>query len=254
MRKKILIVVAVLLSAISLWFFSTHGPKTKESDDMSSADQPSGKERGGMNVRTEKPVDWRDALTEHQLFNATRSQHPSALEDTSEQVRRDNRDLAIFHYFYRKALLTEDERKNYRELLSDREFIERAGLSLLYADERDDRNYDKVRRMMNVDVLRQAAAWDDNPSRDFVLSTIEASIIEDCFHPDLEKDLLASLSTNKLELLSSLLDVAPHRTSRLIQDAQGSDMASLLSHLYSLALQKKESEFAASPMSGDRED
>lgn len=196
---------------------------------------------------------WRESVTDARLFTRYEGRSLTSLEQASYEVLKQDRELATFSYFHRKGLLSTEERASYRALLADPTVLAAAKSELLSADDQSDKNFDKVRRLIHVDLLREATLWLENPIREDALQTTEEIIEYNNLLSHLDRDILASLAANKLELLELLYDAAPLRATQLVARNQETEMGALLRHLMADIQKKKEFEVANAPSSARSE-
>ncbi|HEX5744737.1 MAG TPA: hypothetical protein VFZ09_00760 [Archangium sp.] len=139
--------------------------------------------------------------------------------------------LAQFDYFREHVLLDSNGRKDYQALLADRAMYEQTRQSLLHPESAKDSMPANVKRLMQVDYLREALAWKENPERKPLLSEVERIILEDSFGPDMAPDVKRSLAATKFELFELLYRQDPERALALAESARGTRLEKLMEYI-----------------------
>lgn len=139
--------------------------------------------------------------------------------------------LAQFDYFREHVLVDSNGRKDYQALLADRTMHEQTRHALLHPEPAQDSMQANVKRLMQVDYLREALAWKENPERRQLLSEVERIILEDAFGPDMAPDVKRSLAATKFELFELLYRQDPERAQALVGAARGTRLEKLLEYV-----------------------
>ncbi|TKD03811.1 hypothetical protein [Polyangium fumosum] len=161
-----------------------------------------------------------------------------------EKVVREDPALAEIYYFRQHVLLDPIEREQYHELLADEWMLDKVRKDLLHPPEIHETVQGNTKRLMEIDFLRDAVAWAENPSREEVLSTIEAMILADNYPDGMGMDMRISISGNKMELYSLLYEFAPERAAGLVDKARGTKVAQLVEYLSTAIPARKQRELA----------
>jgi hypothetical protein len=164
----------------------------------------------------------------------------NVLGDLLRNIVDEDKNLGTFLYYYEHVLLDSESRKQYDKLLSDEQMYAEIKHDLLYPGETQETLQGNVKRMLKIDYLHEALEWDENPSRDALLDTIEQILLEDNFTDELGTDMRLSLATNKMELYALLFDKAPARAAGVVEGAKGTRLEALIDFIAdSIALRRK---------------
>jgi hypothetical protein len=139
--------------------------------------------------------------------------------------------LAQFDYFREHVLLDSNSRKDYEALLADRAMYEQTRRALLYPTDAKDTVESNIKRLMQIDYLREALAWKENPERSHLISEVEALLREDSFGPTMPPDVKRSVAATKMELFEILHDQEPGRTQALVEAARGTRLEKLMEYI-----------------------
>ncbi|HYO74515.1 MAG TPA: hypothetical protein VEU33_51420 [Archangium sp.] len=140
--------------------------------------------------------------------------------------------LAQFDYFREHVLLDSNGRKDYQALLADRTMYEQTRHALLHPEAaQQDSMPANVKRLMQIDYLREALAWKENPERPQLLTEVERIILEDAFGPEMAPDVKRSLAATKFELFELLYRQEPERAQALVVAARGTRLEKLLEYV-----------------------
>lgn len=139
--------------------------------------------------------------------------------------------LAQFDFFREHALLDSNSREDYHALLSDKAMYTQVRQALLRPEGLEDTMEDNVKRLLQIDYLREALDWKENPEREHLLSTVEAIILEDSFRDTMPEELKRSVAASKTELFEILHGHAPERAQALVTAARGTRLEKLLEYI-----------------------
>jgi hypothetical protein len=139
--------------------------------------------------------------------------------------------LALFDYFREHVLLDSHGRKDYEALLAGTAMHEQTRRALLYPVDAKDTMESNVKRLMQIDYLREALAWKENPARQHLLSAVESVILEDSFSPMMPPDVKRSMVATKMELYELLFDQEPARAQALVEAARGTRLEGMLGYI-----------------------
>lgn len=152
------------------------------------------------------------------------------LPEFVQEVVRADEALATVAYFRQHVLLSPELREEYHELLSDPEMFEKVRQDVLYPGEARETLAGNTKRLMAIDYLRDALAWDENPEREALLAMIEDMILEDNFLDELGMDMRISLATAKMELFTLLYEHAPDAAQTLVEAARGGKLERMIAY------------------------
>ncbi|HZH17443.1 MAG TPA: hypothetical protein VE057_24030 [Archangium sp.] len=139
--------------------------------------------------------------------------------------------LAQFDYFREHVLLDSNGRKDYQALLADKTMYEQLRQALLHPTDAKESVESSFKRLMQIDYLREALAWKENPERSHLISALENIILEDSFGPGMNPDVKRSLAATKFELFELLYRQDPERARALVEAARGTRLEKLLEHV-----------------------
>jgi hypothetical protein len=160
----------------------------------------------------------------------THGEFTSSLDLVKEKLLKQDVDLAKFDYFHKRVLKDSVLRGDYHKLLSDRAMLNRTKEQLLHPPGGTDGTEANVRRLMQIDQLREALSWKENPERDQVLAMVEEIILADAFHSGLQPDAKRSLAATKLELYEIFSENSPERALKLVEMAKGGRLEKMLAY------------------------
>ena len=138
--------------------------------------------------------------------------------------------LAQFDFFREHVLPDSNMRNDYHELLADKAMLAQVRQDLLYSMESKDSMESNVKRLMEVDYLREAMNWKDHPDRKDVLSEVESIILEDSFNAQMPMSVKRSITASKLELYELLSNQDPARALALVDQARGTRLEKMLAY------------------------
>jgi hypothetical protein len=138
--------------------------------------------------------------------------------------------LAQFDYFREHVLLDSATREDYRKLLADKAMLEQTRNELLHPKDTKDTTETNVKRLMQVDYLREALAWKEHPGRAQVLDMVESIILEDSFTAQMPPDVKRSLSATKMELYEIFSTHEPARALALVEKARGTRLDKMVQY------------------------
>jgi len=136
-----------------------------------------------------------------------------------------NRDLgeAVGQLFV-KSHFTAQEKQQVLEL------IQKIKKDLLATDENTYSKEAEAKRMVAVEFLTDAVAWDDNPAMGAVMGAIEEVVFAENISSATPEDLVQSLAGDKMELYTQMLHSSPDRAAIVAGHAQGKDVEALLTY------------------------
>jgi hypothetical protein len=176
-----------------------------------------------MIASPEMPVDLPEDEGEHGEFT-------TSTDILKQKLFKAEPKLAQFDYFREHVLLDSSTREDYRKLLADKAMIEKVRGDLLHPTERKDTTESNVKRLMEIDYLREAMDWKEHPGRKDLLAEVERIILEDSFTADMPADIKRSLAATKLELYELYSAQAPERALALVEKARGTRLEKLLQY------------------------
>jgi hypothetical protein len=176
-----------------------------------------------MLASPETPVNLPEDEGEHGEFT-------TATDMLKQRLFKTEPKLAQFDYFREHVLLDSVTREDYRKLLADKAMIEKVRNDLLHPTERKDTTETNVKRLMEIDYLREAMDWKEHPGRKDLLAEVEQIILEDSFTADMPPDVKRSLAATKLELYELYSAQAPERALALVDKARGTRVEKLLEY------------------------
>jgi hypothetical protein len=87
-----------------------------------------------------------------------------------------------------------------------------------------------VKRLMQIDYLRESLAWKDNPARADVIDMVATVIAEDAFAAGMPGDVKRSLAATKMELFQILSGHDAALVQKLVEKAQGTRVEAMLKY------------------------
>ncbi len=138
--------------------------------------------------------------------------------------------LAQFDYFREHVLLDSATREDYRKLLADKAMRAQTRDELLHPRDAKVSMQTQVKRLMQIDYLREAMAWGEHPDRPEVLSDVERIILEDSFSASMAPDVKRALAASTMELFELLSEQDPARAQALVERARGTRLEKMLEY------------------------
>ena len=138
--------------------------------------------------------------------------------------------LAQFDYFREHVLLDSVTREDYRKLLADKDMLQKVREDLLHPTDPKDTMESNVKRLMEIDYLREAMDWKEHPDRKNLLSEVERIILEDSFTAEMPADIKRSLAATKMELYEIFSAQAPERALAMVEKARGTRLEKLMQY------------------------
>jgi hypothetical protein len=138
--------------------------------------------------------------------------------------------LAQFDFFREHVLLDSVSRKSYRKLLADKAMIDQTRDELLHPRELEDTMEVNVKRLMQIDYLRESLSWEENPERSYLLRAVESVLLEDSFTEEMPSDVKRSLAATKMELYEILSDQEPAFALALVDKARGTRLEKMFQY------------------------
>jgi hypothetical protein len=138
--------------------------------------------------------------------------------------------LGEFDSFREHVLPDEAMRAAYHKLLADEGMLAQVRDDLLHPKYTKDTPETNVKRLMQIDYLRESMAWKENPKREKVLAAVESIVAEDAFSSGMALDVKRSLAATKMELyeIFSGHDIA--RTTALLEKAKGTRQEAMMQY------------------------
>jgi hypothetical protein len=148
-----------------------------------------------------------------------------------QKIFKSEPQLAQFDYFRQHVLLDSNGRRDYQKLLADRSMYEQTQRALLHpTDPRDDME-SNARRLIQIDYLREALSWKENPERQHLVSVVEKIILEDSFGPMMPLAVKRSVAATKTELYEILYAQEPERAKALVDAARNTRLEGMLEYI-----------------------
>ncbi|ADO72734.1 hypothetical protein [Stigmatella aurantiaca] len=138
--------------------------------------------------------------------------------------------LAQFDYFREHVLLDSVSRESYRKLLLDKEMLAQTRDDLLHPKDAKDTTETNVKRLMQIDYLREGMNWKENPEAEHLLATVESIILEDSFTDQMNPGVKRSIAATKMELYELLSNRDPARALALVEKARGTRLEKMLQY------------------------
>jgi hypothetical protein len=161
----------------------------------------------------------------------TSEDYQGSLEQLKKSIHKEDERLALFSYYHERVLPDSVSRERFHELLSDSGMLAHVQRGLLFPGEKRETLRGNIKRLMQIDYLRDALSWKENPRREQILSAVKDMILEDNFLPEYGEDMRVSLAANKMELYELLYAQDPKRAEALVTEARGSRLEALMTHL-----------------------
>lgn len=147
-----------------------------------------------------------------------------------QQLFKTDPRLGEFDSFREHVLPDAATREAYRKLLSDEEMIADVTEDLLHPKDLKDTMSTNVKRLMQIDYLRESLAWKENPKREKVMASVEGIIGEDSFAAGMPADVKRSLAATKMELFEIFSGHDAERTASLVVKAKGTRQEKLVQY------------------------
>lgn len=151
--------------------------------------------------------------------------HPvmkSALEGDPE--------MAHYYWLAQKVLPTEEHRRMREEMLSDIDLIQKARADLIASSESTFTREAEAKRMISVEFLADAIAWEGNPEIEAVVEAIEDVLFAENISSETPDDLAKSLAGDKMDLYTQTLHTSPDRAAAIADRARGREVEALLTY------------------------
>lgn len=145
-----------------------------------------------------------------------------------QQLFKKEPKLAQFDYFREHVLLDSVTREDYRKLLADKSMLEQTRNELLHPKDAKITMASNVKRLMQIDYLREAMDWKEHPQRTGLLDDVERIILEDTFTSEMPPDVKRALAATKMELFEILYKQDPARAQSLVEKARGTRLEQML--------------------------
>lgn len=158
---------------------------------------------------------------EHGEFTTTTDIYKQRLFKTDPE-------LAQFDAFREQVLQDAESKAEYHKLLSDKELMQRMHDDLLHPKYERDTMETNVKRLMQIDYLREALAWKDNPSRSELVSLVSSIVKDDSFTSSMQADVKRSLAATKMELFQILSGHDPALIADMVRAAQGTRLEAMM--------------------------
>lgn len=223
MKKKHIGLFALLGSgsfAVALWYGTPSAPKTIMAHAnpiaVAAARRPTAEQQL-----------WKEQEITAKSQGATTNDLPAGGGEFTQLIDRalDTADgLKKFHNLKAKALRTAAENREYYAILSDVGQIRDAVEDLLNSEVSQE---NEVRRVVAVQYLVSAVAWEDNPGRDEALAAVNEVLLT-VPGTDLPIAHQQSLYGDKIEMFQYLLGAAPAEAGQIKSAAQGTRMERFL--------------------------
>jgi len=159
---------------------------------------------------------------------------PGEFTTTTDRVKAElfktEPELARFDSFREHVLLDSNGREDYEALLADTRMYEQLRRALSASTEAEETLESSVKRLMQIDYLREALAWRQNPARAQLVSTVERIILEDSFTAELSPGARRSMAATRMELFEIFADQEPERAGALVEAAKGTPLEKLVRH------------------------
>jgi hypothetical protein len=147
-----------------------------------------------------------------------------------QQLFKTDPRLGEFDAFREHVLPDAATREAYRKLLADEEMIADVTDDLAHPKDLKDSMATNVKRLMQIDYLRESLAWKDNPKREKVMASVEGIISEDSFGAGMPADVKRSLAATKMELFEIFSGHDAERTAALVDKAKGTRQEKLVQY------------------------
>ncbi|WP_375765582.1 hypothetical protein NR798_28170 [Archangium gephyra] len=154
----------------------------------------------------------------------------SSLDLLKRKILKKDPQLAQFAYFREHVLMDSANRRDYQKLLSDKAMYERTRDALLHPEGSKDSMESNIKRLVQIDYLREALNYKDNPERAQLLSTLGDIIFQDTFGADMAPEVKRSLAATKMELFEILSEQEPERVKALVESARGTRLEGMLAY------------------------
>lgn len=139
--------------------------------------------------------------------------------------------LAKFWGHHKQVLKDEEQREGYRAFLSNPAMLAKVREDLRSPGETGQAFQRNLKQLIEIDYLREALAWEDNPRREEILGLIEELILEDTFGQGRDTGMRYSLATAKRELYELLHDHDAARARGVVEASRGSRLEGLIAFI-----------------------
>lgn len=129
-----------------------------------------------------------------------------------------------------KVLMSQDEKGELHELLSDPEVIKHASGILLGDSPMELTPGNQERRMDAVVLLADALRWTENPIRGEVLAACKNVILSDNYHQIEDEGARKSVAADRFELFLALDSIMPQEAVKLAMESEESPNARLIAY------------------------
>ncbi|AKT37616.1 hypothetical protein [Chondromyces crocatus] len=227
---RALLTAGIVISAISLVLVGRRRDTPAPAPTPAAAHEPSEQPRRATTHRLAStlpiapPADVRPAWVEPEAMR----DDARYLADVVRLAVDGDRELALIAHYRNRVLLDTEGRAAYQKMLSDPAMLAKVRGDLSHPPESRENLRDNTRRLMEIDYLDDALAWEANPSREAILGVIEELVLEDNFREGLGLDMRYSLAGNKRELFTLLHEHSQDRALALVDRARGSRLEKLL--------------------------
>jgi hypothetical protein len=152
-------------------------------------------------------------------------------DDVTREALSGDSELARFFDFYHRVLLGREDRAQYREMLASREMFAKVEQDLRHPGDEAPTPQELWRRMIEIDYLRAALGWLDNPEREVLMSLIESIILDDNFLPTMDDAARRAVAAGKMELYGLLAQQDPERAADLLAMARDTRIEALVAYI-----------------------
>lgn len=160
------------------------------------------------------------------------------------RIVANDRSFSEFAYYHDHVLLNVEQRDSYRDFLSDPEVLSKVRDDLAYPEETEESIEGNVKRLVEIDYLKEAIAWKENPERETAFAVVEDVILENNIPSDMDRGLRTSLAGNKMEMYRLLDDSDPTRAASVLERAKASDLSRLIQYISEQTALRKQTERA----------
>ncbi len=136
--------------------------------------------------------------------------------------------LSDFCGVTKKAVMTERDREVLGDLLSNARRLDDAKSALLSSEETAYSEENELARVLWVQYLRLAMAWDDNPAIKGAVAVARDVFLADNLRVTLPQDLRKSLAGDKIELFATIKSRFPNVAAEIQQEAGANHPSSKL--------------------------
>lgn len=222
---KLAVAAGAALAAAAILTVALRQPKGVEMEPTSSAPRPTKPTVELVPLATDQgvPVALPEDDGEHGEFT-------TSTDIYKQRLFRNEPELAQFDAFREQVLQDVASREAYHKLLADKEMVTRTKDELLHPKYEKDTMETNVKRLMQIDYLRESLAWKDNPARADVIDMVATVIAEDAFAAGMPGDVKRSLAATKMELFQILSGHDAALVQKLVEKAQGTRVEAMLKY------------------------